>query len=357
MPAYAREHIVVSGAIGIYHCVARCVRHAHLFGKDPRGGPDYGHRREWVQNRLQELAGIYAIDICSFAVMSNHIHVMARTRPDVVKTWPDDELAQRCWQLLPKRRKEDGRPAEPEEYELAKILAGKKKLVEWRERFSSLSWLMRSLSEPLARRANREDECTGRFWEGRFKSQTLLDEPAALACCLNLDLNPIIAGEAKTPETAKYTGAYERLRARRLGSKKPPGRRPKADVAVQDWLCPIGPASAQKDAPASKAASTAAGRGFLSIALDEYLSLLKWAARQIRAKKRAAMPRQLKDILQRMNVQTEGWLECVENFEQWFFHAVGTPEALASLAEATDRRWMHGIRHCRTSFHKEEEES
>jgi len=59
---------------------------------------------------------------------------------------------------------------------------------------------MRILNETIARKANKEDGCIGGFWEGRFKSQTLLDEPALAACLAYIDLNPIRAGIVKTPE-------------------------------------------------------------------------------------------------------------------------------------------------------------
>ena len=57
MPTYARRQIVVEDTVGVYHCIARCVRRAFLCGVDPYTGRDYSHRKEWILDRMLELAG------------------------------------------------------------------------------------------------------------------------------------------------------------------------------------------------------------------------------------------------------------------------------------------------------------
>ncbi len=150
MPAYARREIVPSDEVGVYHCTARCVRRAFLCGVDPLTGNDYEHRKDWIDQRLEKLASVFAIDICSYAVMSNHIHLILRARPDLVKNWSDEETALRWKRLYPPRDPGTGRPAEPAECDLNMIISDTARVALIRERLSSLSWFMRCLCEPIA---------------------------------------------------------------------------------------------------------------------------------------------------------------------------------------------------------------
>jgi len=160
-----RREVLSEGEIQVVHCVNRCVRRGLLCGTDELTGQNYEHRREWIRNRLEFLAGIFGIDILGFSVMSNHLHAILRSRPDVVKDWTDEEVARRWWNLFPSRRNKDGSPAEPAETDLKSLLADAKILVELRARLSSISWFMRCTSEVIARLANAEENCSGRFWK------------------------------------------------------------------------------------------------------------------------------------------------------------------------------------------------
>ena len=373
MPAYARKEIVREAEVGVYHCVARCVRRAFLCGRDALTGRSFEHRKGWIRRRLEELAGIFGIDVCGYAVMGNHLHVIVRTRPDVVAAWSDDEVARRWWRLFPRRRDEDGRPAEPEPHELRMLVAEPEAAAERRRRLGSLSWLMRCLCEPMARRANREDGCTGRFWEGRFKSQALLDDAAVLACSVYVDLNPVRAAVVEKPEDSEFTSAYDRilaLRGRRREQRNARRRRRASrrrgvppDALRDGWLCPVSaerPArradggEVQKPLPEREtgggAPRRASSQSFLPVSLEDYLRLLDWTGRQVRRQKRGTIPASLAPILDRLHVGGEGWVEGVLNFGRWFHRAVGRTQRLAEEAARAGRHWFQGLAHSRTAF-------
>ena len=159
----ARSLLVDSESPGYYHCISRCVRRAWLCGIDPYDGNSYEHRREWVEHRLLELAQIFAVSIYAYAVMSNHVHVVLRIDPSGATAWTAEETATRWVQLFPATVDGEIDPIACRTKEQS-LLGNPERLEVCRQRLGSLAWFMRSLNEPIARRANREDSCTGRFW-------------------------------------------------------------------------------------------------------------------------------------------------------------------------------------------------
>ncbi|MFN7292316.1 MAG: hypothetical protein ACK5T6_17155, partial [Pirellula sp.] len=153
--------------IAIVHCIQRCVRRAFLAGDDNVSGIDYSYRREWIRRRFESLASVFAIDVLSYAILSNHVHVILRNRPDVVASLTDEEVAIRWLRVFPGRRIEE-HLAEPSQVDVQRVLSDADLLAKIRTRLSDISWFMRALAEPIARMANSQDQCTGRFWEGRF---------------------------------------------------------------------------------------------------------------------------------------------------------------------------------------------
>jgi REP element-mobilizing transposase RayT len=188
----------------LYHCISRCVRYAFLCG------PGQEHRKLWIESRLEELVSIFAIDVCGYSVLDNHLHVVVRLDADRVKAWSNREVSERWAKLYPPRDAEGNALPASEDW-----LAAKAADAQWidkiRPRLASLSWFMKCLKEPLSRRANREDKVTGAFWAARFKSVAILDEESLLATCAYVDLNPFAAGLASTPEEASYTSIHARV--------------------------------------------------------------------------------------------------------------------------------------------------
>ncbi len=140
MPTYARRQIVVEDEVGVYHCIARCVRRAFLCGKDPYTGQDYSHRKERILDRMRELAGLFAIEVYGYSVMSNHLHLVLRNRPDIAGQWSADEIALRWCRVFPPRDDATGEPAEPSVHDLAMLANNSERLAELRQRLSNLSW-------------------------------------------------------------------------------------------------------------------------------------------------------------------------------------------------------------------------
>ena len=293
-----------------YHCIARCVRRAFLCGQDPLTGYDFEHRRQWIVDRMKLLAEVFAIDLCAYAVMSNHYHLVLRIDQKQAAQWSKREVAERWLRLftgteLARRWLELDSLPDPEYEQLSK------EIDTWRQRLFDLSWFMRCLNEPIARMANQEDRCTGRFWEGRFKSQALLDERALLACMAYVDLNPVRAGMAKTPEQSEFTSIRERVHA--------------PDSTL------LGFVGNRSEPPG------------LPFRLENYLELLDWAGRSMQSGKKGHIPTQALPILQRLSMNPETVLEYLVKKPDLCFSALGPAHRLREFAHSVGAKFVHGV--------------
>ena len=342
----ARKHLIDPRQPTWVHCISRCVRRAYLCGENALG-ESVDHRKAWIEARLRTIAGVFAVEVAGYSVMSNHLHLVLRMRPAAVASWSAREVAERWCALfdrgLPKRA--DGRvvPAT-----VAHLSGNGAWIAERRARLADLSWLMRALCEDVARRANREDQCTGRFWEGRFKSVPLLDQAALVACMAYVDLNPIRAKLADRPETARFTGARARIKARQAHRAAARLRRSGRAAQAADVLRRAGLAAAARDgedglwlAPVSRCvAGTDAQPAATPLTSDDYLRLIDATGRLLRDGKRGRIPPDLAPILARLDLDLEHWLAAMLGWRQFAGRAIGALAARAAEATRLGLRWV-----------------
>lgn len=298
---------------GAFHCVQRCVRRAFLCGIDRYTGQSFEHRKAWVEARIQLLAECFAVAIDAYAVMSNHLHLVLRIDPHKATTWHDDEVAARWVRLFPPREDSD----DAIESKRQRLLADPDRIRILRQRLGSLSWLMRCLVEPIARRANREDGCKGRFWEGRYKCQALCDDRAILAAMAYVDLNPIRAGMTDHLDSSAHTSVSKRI--------------------VEARSDPMVLTSRLRPAAGSL-------RPAVDLTTAEYLQLLDWTGRQLVPGKRGRIPMHAPAILATIDRDPKRWTTRVAAFGSGWHRAVGSAQDLIALAKQMGQRWLKGVR-------------
>ena len=246
--------------------------------------------------------------------MSNHLHLVLRVDTKLVKSWSDTQVI-RQWQKLFKgdSLNHDFVKGQPLESYQQTII--NKRVKEYRLRLMDISWFMSALNEPIARKANAEDKCKGRFWEGRFKSQALLDEAAVLACMAYVDLNPIRAKMADSPETSDFTSIQLRIKAA-LNGEQP------------DSLLPfVGNEHHEMS------------KGLMFNAKD-YLQLIDDTGRIQRHDKRGVISHSSEQLLYRLNIPAENWLKMTAEFSKIFKGAVGNTQELTAYCEHLERKYF-----------------
>jgi hypothetical protein len=219
---------------------------------------------------------------------------------------------------------------------------------------------MGALCENIARRSNIEDRCTGKFWESRYSCRDLASESAIVICGIYVDLNPIRSGEARVPEEAIYTSAFDRIEGRKMRQAAMLDQARQGIHSIQSdatndistmppdgWLCELtlasGPAADVRAGPTGTTPWRASNKGIVPVSLEEYLKLLDWTGRKISVGKRGSIPAELAPILDRLEIQPSGWLAAVESFDKKFGRIVGNVTVIAKKAARAGRRWFRGM--------------
>jgi REP element-mobilizing transposase RayT len=330
---YARKTLVSLKDTPYYHVVARCVRRAWLWGVDEYAGRDYSHRKHWVIGRLSQLTRVFAIDVCAYAVMSNHYHLVLHVDAKRGKVWSETEVIERWGEIfglppLVKRYVAGQATSRAEQFTVRNLIG------LWRARLHDISWFMRAMNEHLARRANAEDECKGRFWEGRFKSQALLDDAGLLTAMVYVDLNPIRAGVSATPESSEFTSIYERIRHVQGRARKPAYSKARYEVPLLSF------GAQSKDS-----------RATIPCSFTDYLALIEWTRRAIREDRRGRIDSSLPAILSRLNIDVVAWQSVMQpNGNSMFGRAVGRIDHLRVHAERLRQSWIRGQRQCASLY-------
>jgi REP element-mobilizing transposase RayT len=294
------------------------VRRSFLCGIDAYSGQSYEHRRAWVEDRLLYLSSVFALDVCAYAVMSNHVHVVLYVDVEKALRWSDKQVLS-LWHTLYKGTLLTQKFLRDETLSQGELITLHEIIAEYRSRLHDISWLMRNLNEYIAREANKEDDCTGRFWEGRFRSQALLDESAVLACMAYVDLNPIRSKMAATPETSDHTSIQQRTIAIKLKKHQP-----------QSLMPFVG--NPRENMPKG-----------IAYMLKDYCELVDTTGRIVREDKVGYIDHHLNPILNRLGLSAEQWVTLTTEFEKHFCYAAGAEKMMNSFKLNTHHKRIRGM--------------
>ncbi|MBX9733488.1 MAG: hypothetical protein K2X37_05470, partial [Chitinophagaceae bacterium] len=224
-------------------------------------------------------------------------------------SWTEEEVISR-WKMALGTSKE--KQASPQE------------ISQWRVNLCNISWFMRFMNEYIARLANREDDVKGRFWEGRFRSQALVDEGALLACMAYVDLNPIRAKMASCMEDSQNTSIQERLVAYRQEKE-----------ASLSLLAFQKTSEEKKFQPVKKKPS-------LPFSRDDYFALIDWSGRQIRTDKSGFIATTVPTIIAQQGLSPQHWITMVNHYPQHYPSIGGAVAHIKAWASKIGFRWIKG---------------
>jgi len=323
----ARKDLVKPHLTRYYHLYNRCVRQAFLMGKDRLSGKNYSHRKTWIVKRLSKLSRLFAIRVASYAILSDHYHLVVYIDKDESDSWTKEEVVCR-WSKLCRVNDAIKNYAKNNDNQEIRIDSYEKLICKWRQHLSDISWFMKLFNEYIARRANKEERKVGKFFESRFKCQALLDQQALLLCMLYVDLNPVRAGLASTPENSMWTSIKQRI----LEFTR--GRQVKENIQIIDAYFPVLIPFLEEER----------ARSILPFTFTSYLQIIDWMGRVKKYGKKGVIPQELPSILKRLKVDPKYYFKHMKLDGDRFTCAVGTPQSLKRFAHACKKNWVQGFR-------------
>lgn len=314
-----RKELINLDATPYYHCISRCVQQCFLLGRDKNTGRSYGHRRAWVEARLIKQAEAFAIKVCAYAVMSNHVHVVVKVDKRQALEWSDREVYER-WKRVAKTSLLVERYFNEECLTDIEQQAVVETIKQYRKKLYNISHFMGMLNWHIARRANKEEGRKGHFWEGRFYSQALLDEKSLLACMAYVDLNPIRSGVSPSVDKSKYTSIHYRMI--RKNERHKPLESFQSNNQSNSIPCDF----------------------------QNYVALLAQLAQRQQStdKKRSVSSLSPAQIIG--GLSDSQWYELTQRFESFFCYAVGEEAALHHFKWIMGKKRIRGVRHARRLF-------
>ena len=335
MPRDPRSEVLDPHQVEAVHLYNRTIDGLFLMGKNPDTGEDFSYRQGWIVDKMNQLFSHMCVELLTYGILSNHYHINVRTRPDVVAQLSDRDVAERWLNTLSRKRDKDGEFKGPTENAIKRLMADTAKLEKCRTELSSCSHLMKQLNQYIAQRANREDERRGSFWAGRYGSTRLVDDAALLSCTVYIDLNRIRAGleqpfqqhdssalghritEFLREQYEQDQAEVEAIAARhrfRLGESGARRCNVLAKLQIDEAIDTPGSALSDTETRCSD-------KGFLPIAFERYIELLKWTLGM-------SAEGDLPSGLRFSKVPSNVWLAMTNRFGELFGSVAGTLDSM-----------------------------